>query len=37
MRAAALDDLGLVPALGNFVREWSANFAIPADYQHERP
>ena len=34
MRPAALDDLGLVVSLGNFVRQWSKNFDIPADYQH---
>jgi two-component system CheB/CheR fusion protein len=32
LRPATLDDLGIVVALGNFVREWSRNFSIPAKF-----
>ncbi|HVG35299.1 MAG TPA: PAS domain S-box protein [Pyrinomonadaceae bacterium] len=32
LRPAALDDLGLVAALANFIQEWSKHFDIPADY-----
>ena len=32
LRPAALDDLGLVATLADFVREWSKEFGIPADY-----
>jgi PAS domain S-box-containing protein len=32
LRPAALDDLGLVVALGEYVREWSANFGISAEF-----
>jgi PAS domain S-box-containing protein len=32
LRPAALDDLGLVAALSQFVREWSDNFHIPAEF-----
>ena len=35
LRPAALDDLGLVVTLANFVREWSKNFGIPAEF-HSR-
>ncbi|HET9269208.1 MAG TPA: PAS domain-containing protein, partial [Vicinamibacterales bacterium] len=32
LRPPTLDDLGIVVALGNFVREWSRNFRIPARF-----
>jgi PAS domain S-box-containing protein len=32
LRPPALDDLGLVVTLGNFVDEWSRNFGVPADF-----
>ncbi len=32
LRPAALTHLGLPTTLGNFVREWSKEFAIPAEY-----
>ena len=32
LRPASLDDLGLVAALANFVKEWSTHFHIQADY-----
>ncbi len=32
LRPAALDDLGLVPAIGNFVREWSRHSGVPAEF-----
>ncbi len=32
LRPTVLDDLGLVPALTNFTREWSKHFGIPVDY-----
>ncbi|HEV2707004.1 MAG TPA: CheR family methyltransferase [Pyrinomonadaceae bacterium] len=32
LRPAALDDLGLLTALGNFVREWSRHSGIPAEF-----
>lgn len=32
LRPPALDDLGIVDALGTFVREWSRNFSIPAQF-----
>lgn len=32
LRPPTLDDLGIVVALGNFVREWSRNFSIPAKF-----
>ena len=32
LRPAALDDLGLVAAAGNYVQEWSRHFNIPADF-----
>lgn len=32
LRPAALDDIGLVVTLGNYVREWSRNFGIPAEF-----
>ena len=31
LRPAALDDLGLAPALANFVKEWSKHYGVPAD------
>ncbi|MDX6693479.1 MAG: two-component system, chemotaxis family, CheB/CheR fusion protein [Blastocatellia bacterium] len=31
LRPAALDDLGLAPALANFVKEWSKHYGITAD------
>ncbi|HEV2912213.1 MAG TPA: PAS domain S-box protein [Pyrinomonadaceae bacterium] len=42
LRPAALDDLGLAATLGNFVKEWSKHFQIPADFHtsgmdEERP
>ncbi len=33
LRPAALDDLGLVVALGNFLQEWSRHFGIPSEFQ----
>ena len=35
LRPAALDDLGLVATLGNFVREWSKEFGVRADFQSQ--
>ena len=35
LRPAALDDLGLVATLGNFVREWSREFGVRADFQSQ--
>jgi PAS domain S-box-containing protein len=32
LRPAALDDFGLVAALGTFVNEWSRTFAVAADF-----
>lgn len=32
LRPAALGEVGLVVALANFVREWSKNYGIPADF-----
>jgi PAS domain S-box-containing protein len=32
LRPVALDDLGLVAAVDNFVREWSNNHGIPAEF-----
>jgi len=32
LRPAALDDLGLTPAIGNFVREWSRHSGIPGEF-----
>ena len=32
LRPAALDDLGLVPALAKFIQEWSQHFRIPAEF-----
>ena len=32
LRPAALDDLGLATALGNFVKEWSKHYGIPAEF-----
>jgi len=32
LRPAALDDVGLAAALGNFVKEWSKHFGIPSDF-----
>lgn len=32
LRPTALDDLGLRVALGNFVKEWSRNYGIPAEF-----
>src|SRR3712207_3075300 len=32
LRPAALDDLGLLPAISKFVREWSRHSGIPADF-----
>jgi signal transduction histidine kinase len=32
LRPAALTEVGLVAALGNFVREWSKNYGIPAEF-----
>jgi two-component system CheB/CheR fusion protein len=34
LRPAALDDLGLVVTLGNFIVEWSKEFGIQADFQN---
>ncbi len=36
MRPVALEDIGLAAALANYVREWSAQFNIPADFQANR-
>ena len=41
LRPAALDDLGLIATLGNFVNEWSKNYGIRAEFHsrlrdHER-
>jgi two-component system, chemotaxis family, CheB/CheR fusion protein len=33
LRPAALYDLGLVPALGDFVRQWSQNYRIAAEFE----
>ena len=33
LRPAALDDLGLVSALGNYVEEWGRHFNIAAEFQ----
>lgn len=35
LRPAALDDLGLVATLGNFISEWSKNYGIRAEF-HSR-
>ncbi|HLM55508.1 MAG TPA: CheR family methyltransferase [Pyrinomonadaceae bacterium] len=32
LRPAGLDDLGLLPAINKFVREWSRHSGIPADF-----
>ena len=32
LRPAALDDLGLVVALGNFLNEWSSTFGVAAEF-----
>ena len=32
LRPAALDDLGLLPAIGDFVREWSRHSGVPAEF-----
>ena len=32
LRPTVLDDLGLVAALANFVRQWSRNYGIPAEF-----
>jgi len=32
LRPAALDDLGLAPAIGNFVREWTKHSGIAAEF-----
>jgi two-component system, chemotaxis family, CheB/CheR fusion protein len=32
LRPASLDDIGLSAALGNFVKDWSKHFGIPAEY-----
>ena len=32
LRPSVLDDLGLVPALKNFVEDWSKHFNIPAEF-----
>ena len=34
LRPAALDDLGLVPALTKFIQDWSQHFRIPAEFHH---
>ena len=36
LRPTILDDLGLVSALDNYVREWSRHFEIPAEFQAGR-
>ena len=36
LRPTILDDLGLVSALDNYVREWSRHFGIPAEFQAGR-
>jgi PAS domain S-box-containing protein len=36
LRPTVLDDLGLVAALDNYVREWSKHVAIPAEFQAGR-
>jgi two-component system CheB/CheR fusion protein len=37
MRPSALDELGLVAALGNYVREWSAHFGVAAELHAAGP
>ena len=36
LRPTVLDDLGLVAALDNYVREWSKHVGIPAEFQARR-
>jgi PAS domain S-box-containing protein len=36
LRPAVLDDLGLVAAIENYVREWSRHFGIPAEFHAGR-
>jgi PAS domain S-box-containing protein len=36
MRPTVLDDIGIVAALDQFVRQWSAHFNIPADFDAKR-
>lgn len=36
MRPTALDDLGIVAALDYYVRQWSKNFNIPAEFDADR-
>jgi PAS domain S-box-containing protein len=36
MRPTVLDDVGIVAALDQFVRQWSAHFNIPADFDAKR-
>ena len=37
LRPSALDEFGLALALGNFVREWSKNYKIAADFYSSKP
>lgn len=36
MRPTTLDDLGIVAALGHFVRQWSTHFNIPTEFNANR-
>lgn len=36
MRPAVLDDLGIVAALDDYIRQWSVHFSIPAEFKANR-